>query len=179
MSQGGGRDPSPQGFLSSSLLCGNRTNHMAGIGTFGAWTQSLIGRREFLSEVNQIKKWREMLIKTNDEHERRTLVEDTVGKILLACWSGVKSEIVQALKKVVDQYVNGDDVELDARKNRAGQLYHIARVVRKATDYIPGDYLNPLQRMMDDAAHGVSKHQLLLSERIELAALSHEAEHTH
>ncbi|KAI6038193.1 hypothetical protein EDC04DRAFT_2896808 [Pisolithus marmoratus] len=40
-------------------------------------------RHEFLSTVEQIKKWRKMLIATNDEHERRTLVEDTVGKVTL------------------------------------------------------------------------------------------------
>ncbi|KAI6002545.1 hypothetical protein EDC04DRAFT_2644460 [Pisolithus marmoratus] len=40
-------------------------------------------RHKFLSEVKQIKEWREMVIGTNDEHERRTLVEDTVGKVTL------------------------------------------------------------------------------------------------
>ncbi|KAI6041071.1 hypothetical protein EDC04DRAFT_1353681 [Pisolithus marmoratus] len=54
-------------------------------------------RREFVAEVERIKEWREMLIGSNDEHERRTLVEDTVGKILLVCWWGVESEIVKVL----------------------------------------------------------------------------------
>ncbi|KAI6038745.1 hypothetical protein EDC04DRAFT_2895978 [Pisolithus marmoratus] len=40
-------------------------------------------RLNFLSEVDQIKKWREMLIATNDEHERWSLVNDIVGKVTL------------------------------------------------------------------------------------------------
>ncbi|KAI6041030.1 hypothetical protein EDC04DRAFT_2893426 [Pisolithus marmoratus] len=38
-------------------------------------------RHKFLSEVTQIKEWGEMLIAANNEHERRALVEDIVGKV--------------------------------------------------------------------------------------------------
>ncbi|KAI6030367.1 hypothetical protein EDC04DRAFT_2898384 [Pisolithus marmoratus] len=97
-------------------------------------------RHEFLSEVEQIKKWRDMLTGTNDEDERRTLVEDTVGKILLACWRGVKSEIVQ----VVDQYVNDEAVKQCMWPKPLDRLFLIRGVFLKAIDYVPGD--NPLQR---------------------------------
>ncbi|KAI6038179.1 hypothetical protein EDC04DRAFT_2044939 [Pisolithus marmoratus] len=138
----------------------------------GGWGRqdTKFNRCEFLSEVEQIKKWRGMLIATTDEHERRTLVEDTVGKILLACWRGVASEIVQVLRKVVDQY---DEVVKE--NGLADRLGDIGRVFSDAIDYIPCNY--PLQRIIDDAMHGVSKHELLLSERAELATLSNEARH--
>ncbi|KAI6019179.1 hypothetical protein EDC04DRAFT_430481 [Pisolithus marmoratus] len=146
-------------------------------------------RCEFLSEVEQIKKWREMLIGTNDEHERRTLLEDTVGKILLACWHGVASEIMQVLRKVVDRYIanevvedgndmHGDKAMKDGRMHRSNQLFHIGLVLSQTSDYIPCDYPNPLQRIMDDARDGISKHQLLLGEQAALASLSNEAGHT-
>ncbi|KAI6041028.1 hypothetical protein EDC04DRAFT_2893424 [Pisolithus marmoratus] len=131
-------------------------------------------RREFLSEVDQIKIWREMLITTNDEHERRTLVEDIVGKILLACWRGVKSEIVQ----VVNQYANNEAVGQKSKDRTHRQLLHLRSVFGEAMDYIPCECPHPLQRILDDAAHGVSKHQLLLAERAELASQSSEARHT-
>ncbi|KAI6014621.1 hypothetical protein EDC04DRAFT_2608974 [Pisolithus marmoratus] len=113
-------------------------------------------RHEFLSEVEQIKKWQEMLTETSDEDERRTLVEDTVGK-------------------VVDQYVNDEAVKQRAWPKPSDRLFLIRGVFLKAIDYVPGD--NPLQRMMDDAAHGVSKHQLLLSQQAKMAALSNGARH--
>ncbi|KAI6019177.1 hypothetical protein EDC04DRAFT_2738583 [Pisolithus marmoratus] len=115
-----------------------------------------------------------MLIATNDEHERRTLVEDTVGKILSACWRGVACEIMQVLREVVNRYVN--DERVDKPKVPARQLSLIGLIFGRVIDHIPGD--NPLQRIMDDAVDGVSKHQLLLGERVELAALSSEARHT-
>ncbi|KAI6041047.1 hypothetical protein EDC04DRAFT_1351493 [Pisolithus marmoratus] len=139
----------------------------------------LIGRREFLFELDQIKIWREMLIITNDEHERRTMVEDIVGKvILLACWRGVKSEIVQVLEKVVDQYANNEAVEKESKDQAREQLLHVRGVFGRAVYYIPRDCPHPLQRIIGDAAHGVSKHQLLLAERAELASQSSEARHT-
>ncbi|KAI6041059.1 hypothetical protein EDC04DRAFT_1352932 [Pisolithus marmoratus] len=133
-------------------------------------------RREFLSEVEEIKQWQETLNRSNDVHERRTLVEDIVGKILLACWRGVKSEIVQVLRKVVDRYVNNEAVG-HTQWGRTDRLSKIGGVFWQAIHHIPED-LNPLRRIMDDALHRVSKHQLLLSERDKLAALSNEDRHT-
>ncbi|KAI5981752.1 hypothetical protein EDC04DRAFT_1938239 [Pisolithus marmoratus] len=118
-----------------------------------------------------------MLIGTNDEHERRTLVEDTVGKILLACWHGVKSEIVGVLRGVIDQYINDEPVE-PKREYRFDQLLRIGWAFREAIDHIQDRSLNPLRRIMDDAELRVSKHQLLLTERAELASQSNEARHT-
>ncbi|KAI6041057.1 hypothetical protein EDC04DRAFT_2671462 [Pisolithus marmoratus] len=118
-----------------------------------------------------------MLIGTNDEHERRTLVEDTVGKILLACWHGVKSEIVQVLREVVTQYINDEPVG-PKREYRVNQLFRIGWAFREVIAHIPDGGLNPLRRIMDDAEHKVSKHQLLLTERAELASQSNEARHT-
>lgn len=72
---------------------------------YGGWECSLhsldtvFDRREFLSEVEQIRKWREMLIGTIDGHERRTPVEDIAGKILQRCWRGVASETAQVLRE--------------------------------------------------------------------------------
>ncbi|KAI6019209.1 hypothetical protein EDC04DRAFT_2739081 [Pisolithus marmoratus] len=106
-----------------------------------------------------------MLIATKDEHERRTLIEDIVGKILLACWRGVASEIMQVLTEVVDRYINDGAVERRLWATRATVMI----------DYIPGGHSNPLQRIIDDASHGVSKHHLLLSKRAELASQSNEA----
>ncbi|KAI6041051.1 hypothetical protein EDC04DRAFT_1351641 [Pisolithus marmoratus] len=137
----------------------------------------MLSRHEFLSEVEQIRTWREMLIGTNDEQERRTLVEDTVGKILLACWHGVKSEIVGVLRGVVNQYINDEPVG-HKRMYRVHQLSHIGGAFRQAIDHIQDRGLNPLRRIMDDAEHRVSKHQLLLTERAELASQSNEARHT-
>ncbi|KAI6041046.1 hypothetical protein EDC04DRAFT_2893445 [Pisolithus marmoratus] len=131
----------------------------------------------FLSEVEQIKKWQEMLIRSNDVHERRALVEDTVGKILLACWRGVASEIVRVLREVLDRYVNNEAMEQQP-KDRAPRLYNIRWVLKDALKEIPDDGLNPMRRILDDATHGVLKHQLLLAERAELASQSDEARHT-
>ncbi|KAI5981755.1 hypothetical protein EDC04DRAFT_2847723, partial [Pisolithus marmoratus] len=147
----------------------------------------ILSRREFPSEVEQIKKWREMLIATNDEHERRTLVEDTAGKILLACWREVESEVVRVLREVVDRYITDEVVEDDVHENeakkegeqmrRSRRLWEIGSVFSHAIDYIPSDNPNPLQRIIDDAMGGISKHQLLLSERAALASLSNEVGH--
>ncbi|KAI6014929.1 hypothetical protein EDC04DRAFT_2753469, partial [Pisolithus marmoratus] len=148
----------------------------------------ILSRHEFLSEVEQIKKWREMLIATNDEHERRTLVEDTAGKILLACWREVKSEIVQVLREVVDRYITDEVAEDDGvheneamkedeRIHRSARLWKIGSVFRLAIHCIPSDNPNPLQRIIDDAMDGISKHQLLLSERAALSSPSNEAGH--
>ncbi|KAI6038175.1 hypothetical protein EDC04DRAFT_2697925 [Pisolithus marmoratus] len=119
-----------------------------------------------------------MLIGTNDEHERRTLVEDTVGKILLACWHGVKSEIVQVLGEVVDRFINDEAVGWKEQMNRFDQLLRIGWAFREAIDHIQDRSLNLLRRIMDDAEHRVSKHQLLFTERAELASQSNEARHT-
>ncbi|KAI6019186.1 hypothetical protein EDC04DRAFT_430807 [Pisolithus marmoratus] len=108
---------------------------------------------------------------------RRTLVEDTVGKILLQCWHGVKSEIVQVLREVFNQYINDEPVGPE-QKYRVRQLSHIGGAFRQAIDHIPDGGLNPLRRIMDDAEHRVSKHQLLLTERAELASQDNEARHT-
>ncbi|KAI6039094.1 hypothetical protein EDC04DRAFT_2687990 [Pisolithus marmoratus] len=116
-----------------------------------------------------------MLIATKDEHERRTLIEDIVGKILLACWRGVASEIMQVLTAVVDRYINDGAVEWRLWATRATRLSNFAWFINGVIDYIPGDYSNPLQRIMNDASHGVSKHQLLLIKRAELASQSNEA----
>ncbi|KAI6041056.1 hypothetical protein EDC04DRAFT_3139927 [Pisolithus marmoratus] len=138
---------------------------------------SKFDRCEFLSEVEQIKKWCEMLIRSNDDHERRALVEDTVGKILLACWRGVASEIVGVLREVVDRYVNDEAVDQQPQ-DRARRLHKIQWVFKAAFEEISDDGLNPLRRIFDDAVHRVSKHQLLLTERAELASQSNEARHT-
>lgn len=69
---------------------------------YGGWECSpdtVFDRREFLSEVEQIRKWREMLTGTIDERERRTPVEDIAGKILPTCWRGVASETAQVLRE--------------------------------------------------------------------------------
>ncbi|KAI6039091.1 hypothetical protein EDC04DRAFT_1801711 [Pisolithus marmoratus] len=58
-----------------------------------------LDRQQFLFEVEEIKKLKELRSKTDDEDEKRTLLEDTVGKILLACWRGVEFEIVHVLRK--------------------------------------------------------------------------------
>ncbi|KAI6019189.1 hypothetical protein EDC04DRAFT_2941065 [Pisolithus marmoratus] len=124
-------------------------------------------RREFLSDVEKIKEWREMVIATNDEHERRTLVEDTVGKI-------------------VDRYLNDEVVEddnavaydetMNESISRFNRLWEVGRLFSDATDYIPDG--NSLQRIMDDARDEISKHQLLLRARAALASLSNEAGQT-
>ncbi|KAI6041065.1 hypothetical protein EDC04DRAFT_2671548 [Pisolithus marmoratus] len=98
-----------------------------------------------------------MLIGTTDEHERRTLVEDTVGKILLACWRGVKFEIMQVLREVVDRYIN-DEAVMYKRTLRVPPLYNVQQVFVQAFEHIPHDSLNPMRRIMDDALHRVSKH---------------------
>ncbi|KAI6041044.1 hypothetical protein EDC04DRAFT_2988074 [Pisolithus marmoratus] len=129
-------------------------------------------RRTFLIEVEQIKKWRELLIGTNNEHERRALLEDTVGKVTL-----LMTILPGWLAEVVDRYISDGPVG-HKRIDRVHRLSNIGGVFRQAIDHIPDEGLNPLRRIMDDAVHRVSKHQLLLTERAKLAFQSNEARHT-
>lgn len=76
--------------------------------------------------------------------------------------------------EAADRFINDGAVE-DTRQSRVHHLFGIEWVFKKAIDYILYDSLDPVQRMMDDAAHGVSKYQLLLRELAELAAQCNEA----
>lgn len=49
---------------------------------------------------------REKLLPARSDSERRALEEDITGKILLACWCGVRLEIEQVLEKVVNRFVD-------------------------------------------------------------------------
>ncbi|KAI5992318.1 hypothetical protein F5J12DRAFT_860559 [Pisolithus orientalis] len=115
-------------------------------------------RQKFLSGVEQVWTLRKTLDRTINDFERQALVEDIAGKILLICWHGVTSEIVQVLREVADQYV----------KQGKQKVSTFGRVFREVTNYVPDHGpVSPLQQMMNDAAHGISKHQLSLNKQAE------------
>lgn len=124
-------------------------------------------RHKFLSKVEEIKALQEVLARIDDKNERRTLAEDMAGKVLLTCWDGITIEIEQVLEEVATRFVNDEASDQGARIARARRISNVGKIFMKAADYIAALGLNPLRRMMHDAADGISKHQLLLTEQAE------------
>ncbi|KIM66492.1 hypothetical protein SCLCIDRAFT_326016 [Scleroderma citrinum Foug A] len=102
----------------------------------------------------------------DEDDERRALEEDITGKILLACWRGIRSEIEQVVEKVIRLIVNDKRVERQEREERSKCLQEIGRVLEAATveDY---DHSH-LRRILADAGAGISKYELLMASQVEL-----------
>lgn len=109
-----------------------------------------------------------LLAGIEDDNERRAMMEDIAGKILLTCWQGISSEITQVLGEVINQYVNGEASKGAAEHvQQAQHISNIGRILQEVIEYIPGNGLDTLQRIMNDAADGISKYQLLLAKQAE------------
>lgn len=110
--------------------------------------------------VEEVGELREKLLLVRSDSERRALEEDITGKILLACWCGVCLEIEQVLEKVVDRFVDKTLTE-EERTVRAMALVNIGNTFLDVHEETHDGSLDPLLRMMRDAAAGVPKHLLL------------------
>ncbi|KIO07086.1 hypothetical protein M404DRAFT_428172 [Pisolithus tinctorius Marx 270] len=129
-------------------------------------TQGLkFSKQELLSNLQEIKKLQETLAEIDDDNgnnndnnaKRRALVEDVAGRILLTFWRGISSEVSHMLDKAIT-------MTPDLVQSRRHRLFNIGRILSQVASSNSDDGLDPLQRMMDDAADGVSKYQLILAE---------------
>ncbi|KAI6154127.1 hypothetical protein BKA82DRAFT_487329 [Pisolithus tinctorius] len=70
------------------------------------------------------------------------------------------------LDKVADRFLNDGAITMapDLVQSRRHRLFNIGRILSQVASSNLDDGLDPLQRMMDDAADGVSKYQLILAE---------------
>lgn len=138
-------------------------------------TQGLkFSKQELLSNLQEIKKLQETLAEIDDDNgnnnnnnaKRRALVEDVAGRILLTFWRGISSEVSHMLDKVADRFLNDEAITMtpDLVQSRRHRLFNIGRILLQVASSNSDDGLDPLQRMMDDAADGVSKYQLILAE---------------
>ncbi|KAI6013246.1 hypothetical protein EDC04DRAFT_719515 [Pisolithus marmoratus] len=102
-----------------------------------------------------------------DDDEKRALEEDVTGKILLACWRGVCSEIEPILTKVAHLIVTDTRVGRDGRKQRIRLLRDVGDAFKHATNDGHGESRGcHLRRIVVDAEENVSKYKLLLASRV-------------
>ncbi|KIK15027.1 hypothetical protein PISMIDRAFT_337501 [Pisolithus microcarpus 441] len=83
--------------------------------------------RSLIQDVGTLE---EKLATVEDEDEKRALEEDIAGKILLACWRGVRSEIEKILSKVANHIITDARVGQDGRKQR----FKVSKNARRKPD---------------------------------------------
>ncbi|KAG6333799.1 hypothetical protein ID866_5294 [Astraeus odoratus] len=101
-------------------------------------------RRNIRSLVEEVRTLEGKLVVCEDEDEERALEEDITGKILLACWLGIRSEIEQVLTKVVALIIDDEGVDQNVRKQRL--LREIRKIFKRATDDVSDDGQGHLRR---------------------------------
>lgn len=118
------------------------------------------------SLIQDVRILEDKLDNVEDEDEKRALEEDIAGKILLACWRGVRSEIEQILYRVANHIVTDARVERDGRKQRSKLLREVGDVFKHATNDGHGESRGcHLRRIVVDAEENTSKYELLLTSR--------------
>lgn len=108
---------------------------------------------------NEIAELQKNLDSAKSNHEKRALVEDIVGRILLLCWHVIDAKIAKELKA---------KVEHDGRATKISQMCasYIFRktfmedIITKVD--VTRDGQCPLNRVMMDAKDRILKHQLLV-----------------
>ncbi|KAI6013244.1 hypothetical protein EDC04DRAFT_719427 [Pisolithus marmoratus] len=101
-----------------------------------------------------------------DEDEKRALEEDIAGKILLACWRGVRAEIERILASVANHIATDATVGRVGRKQRSKLLREVGDVFKHATNDDHGESRGcHLRRVVIDAEEKISKYELLLASR--------------
>ncbi|KAI6012693.1 hypothetical protein F5J12DRAFT_819777 [Pisolithus orientalis] len=129
-------------------------------------------KQKLLSDIQEIKKLQEVLTEIDDD-KRQALAEDITGRILLVCWHGMSLEIARVLEKVADYFSMSDEVITSPLgESRVNDVQKIGCILSQAASSTLDDGLDPLQRMMHDAADSVSKYQLLLTALTNQAALN-------
>ncbi|KAI6107119.1 hypothetical protein EDD16DRAFT_1624121 [Pisolithus croceorrhizus] len=86
------------------------------------------------SLIQDVRTLEAKLDTVEDEDEKRALEEDIAGKILLACWRGVRSEIEKVLSRVANHVVTDATVGRDGRKQRLKLLRDVGDVFKHATN---------------------------------------------
>ncbi|KAL4071482.1 hypothetical protein V8B97DRAFT_389515 [Scleroderma yunnanense] len=122
-------------------------------------------KRSVQSLIRQVNVLQHTLDRVEDDDEQRALEEDITGKILLACWHGIRFEVEQVVTKVVDRIVNDKTASSWMRWTRAGRLEEFGKIFEDAIDEQPDDGQRALERVFGDAEAGASKHQILLAAR--------------
>lgn len=120
------------------------------------------------STVQEIVALQTKLVATQDDDEQRALEEDITGKILWFYWCGISSEVIQLLPKVVDHiwrrphFMSSPPASsYDPRRC----FREIAEIIQNTPHTDRPDYIAHLQRIMNDAGAGVSRHELWLAAR--------------
>ncbi|KAI6030060.1 hypothetical protein EDC04DRAFT_118033 [Pisolithus marmoratus] len=93
-----------------------------------SWVNSI---RSLIQDVRALE---DKLGMVEDEDEKRALEEDIAGKILLACWRGVRSEIERILASVANHIATDATVGRVGRKQRSKLLREVGDVFKHATN---------------------------------------------
>ncbi|KIM66476.1 hypothetical protein SCLCIDRAFT_324910 [Scleroderma citrinum Foug A] len=123
-------------------------------------------RCKIRSLVQNVKYLEGKLTATHADDKRRTLEEDITGRILLACWQGIRSEIEQIVEKVIRMIVNDKRVERQEREERSKYVQQDGRVLETAIVEAPDYDQSHLRRILADAEAGISKYDLLMASRL-------------
>ncbi|KAI6100774.1 hypothetical protein EDD16DRAFT_1653340 [Pisolithus croceorrhizus] len=127
------------------------------------------------SLIQDVRTLEAKLDTVEDEDEKRALEEDIAGKILLACWRGVRSEIEKVLSRVANHIVTDARVGRDGRKQRLKLLRDVGDVFKHATNDGHGESRGcHLRRIVVDAEENISKYELLLASRATLRTMPKE-----
>ncbi|KAI6107117.1 hypothetical protein EDD16DRAFT_1624088 [Pisolithus croceorrhizus] len=142
----------------------HRSSEGGGNGKHGhTHSQKVSNIRSLIQDVRTLEA---KLDAVKDEDERRALEEDISGKILLACWRGVRSEVKKVLSRVADYIVTDARVGRDGRKQRLKLLRDVGDVFKHATNDSHGESRDcHLRRIVVDAEDNISKYELLLASR--------------
>ncbi|KAL4072664.1 hypothetical protein V8B97DRAFT_330301 [Scleroderma yunnanense] len=104
------------------------------------------------SMVEDVKLLQDKLSVTEDDDEKRALEEDITGKILLACWCGIHSEIEPILAKVVEHILKDETVPRTVLSTRVALLERFGRILEAAIAEPPEDYQVHLRRHIEASA---------------------------
>ncbi|KAL4070092.1 hypothetical protein V8B97DRAFT_527985 [Scleroderma yunnanense] len=118
-------------------------------------------RDNIRSLVQDVKTLEEKLFATQVDDERRALEDDITGKILLAYWKGICSEIEQIVEKVIRRIVNDGSISRSEQEERSKNLQQDGMILEKATAAASDDDQSHLRRILADAEAGISKYELL------------------
>ncbi|KAL4069021.1 X-domain of DnaJ-containing-domain-containing protein [Scleroderma citrinum] len=135
-------------------------------------------RDRIRSAIEKVEMYQAKLRMVTDGDEQRTLQEDITGKVLQACWYGVRAEVETLLAKVMDNIVNDKEVSAGMRWARAERLKNIGMIMEDVIEGAPDNGNCPLRRITADAEAEVSKHDLFLEQKARTAEAAVEGQPT-
>lgn len=117
------------------------------------------------STVREVDALQAKLQAAEDEDEQRAIEEDITGKILWFYWRGICSEVDQLLSTAMNYIRRGSDSKMISEGHVRSGLREIAGIVKGTRRMNLDGNVTHLQRIMDDAGAGISRHELWLAAR--------------